>query len=103
MIQHHISTKNKPLPQAELIPSVSHPNQNFFCQKGKSPDSSSSYLPSSRISPVIFWFSSLSQYRWLFWHFTRFLIKYFVHPSDYSIFIVAMNKYYNIILFFLYK
>ena len=28
MIQHHISTKNKPPPQAELIPSVSHPNQN---------------------------------------------------------------------------
>lgn len=39
------------------IPSESE----FFCQKGKSPDSSSSYLPSSRISPVIFWFSSLSQ------------------------------------------
>ena len=54
MIQHHISTKNKPPPQAELIPSVSHPNQNSSVKKGKSPDSSSSYLPSSRISPVIF-------------------------------------------------
>ena len=33
MIQHHISTKNKPLPQAELIPSVSHPNQNSSVKK----------------------------------------------------------------------
>ena len=93
MIQHHISTKiNLYLRQSLLffcIPSESE----LFCQKGKSPDSSSSYLPSSRISPVISWFSSLSQQRWLFWHFTRFLIKYFVHPSDYSIFIVATNKY----------
>ena len=33
MIQHHISTKNKPPPQAELIPSVSHPNQNSSVKK----------------------------------------------------------------------
>ena len=33
MIQHHISTKNKPPPQAELIPSVSHPNQNSSIKK----------------------------------------------------------------------
>ena len=33
MIQHHISTKNKPLPQAELIPYVSHPNQNSSVKK----------------------------------------------------------------------
>ena len=33
MIQHHISTKNKPPPQAALIPSVSHPNQNSSVKK----------------------------------------------------------------------